>query len=99
VGSAIGELSGYLFGYGAEGLAGAEGSKTYRKVESWMKANGSAAAFVIFAFSALPNPLFDLAGLAAGSMRYPWWKFLAACALGKILKSVAFAYFGHALMP
>jgi len=36
----------------------------------------------------------DLAGIAAGSLRFPLWKFFFACWLGQVAKSLAQAYFG-----
>ena len=42
----------------------------------------------------IPNPLFDLAGLIAGLLKMPLWKFLLYCVIGKILKMMMFAYAG-----
>ena len=47
-----------------------------------------------FLFAAIPNPLFDIAGLAAGTLRYPLWRFYLSAGLGKIVKSVVFAFLG-----
>ncbi|MDD5317231.1 MAG: VTT domain-containing protein [Candidatus ainarchaeum sp.] len=91
IGSALGELSGYLLGFGGAGLVEDRRIAAYEETKKWMRSNGFLTIFVL---SALPNPVFDLAGIAAGSLGYPWWKFLAACALGKILKVTAFAYAG-----
>ena len=40
------------------------------------------------------NPLFDVAGAAAGILRFPLWKFLVACFLGKTPKSILVALAG-----
>ena len=37
-------------------------------------------------FAFIPNPFFDAIGFAAGVMRYPIWKFVLACFLGKSLR-------------
>jgi len=66
LGSALGELSGYLLGFGSSELAG-EKNQAYNKVRGWMNSNGF---ITIFVFSVIPNPLFDLAGIAAGSLKY-----------------------------
>jgi len=42
----------------------------------------------------IPNPFFDLAGMAAGMLKMPLPKFLIACLLGKIIKMWIFAYAG-----
>lgn len=93
LGSGLGELSGYLAGYGGEGILNAEKNASYRKIRSWLLAKDR-GALAIFALAAIPNPLFDLAGLAAGAVRYPVAKFLLACIAGKILKSIALAWLG-----
>ena len=38
----------------------------------------------VFVMAAIPNPLFDVAGMAAGSLRFPLWRFLLAAFLGKL---------------
>ena len=88
-GAAIGELSGYLAGFGGQVVA--ERTSVYNRMEEWMKKYGAWAVLVL-AF--IPNPLFDLGGLIAGTLRMPVLKFLAWCALGKILKMMLFAYGG-----
>jgi uncharacterized membrane protein YdjX (TVP38/TMEM64 family) len=48
----------------------------------------------IFVLSVIPNPFFDLAGIAAGTLRYPLWRFLLACWLGKTIKTTVVAWAG-----
>ena len=48
----------------------------------------------LFVLSAIPNPLFDLAGISAGVLHYPVARFLLACWLGKTIKALALAYLG-----
>lgn len=88
-GAAIGELSGYLAGF--SGQAVVEDSERYAQVVRWMKKYGDITILVL-AF--IPNPLFDLAGIIAGILKMPIWKFLIFCVLGKILKMMMFAYAG-----
>lgn len=90
---ALGELTGYLAGYG--GRAVIEDREIYARLEGWMKRRGG---LVIFFLSAIPNPLFDLAGIAAGSLRFPIWRFLLVCWLGKTLKDLAIARIGAEVM-
>ena len=47
---------------------------------------------LLFVVSLIPNPIFDLVGVAAGALRYPIWRFLIAVWAGKILKFSIFAY-------
>jgi uncharacterized membrane protein YdjX (TVP38/TMEM64 family) len=60
-------------------------------MEGWMKRRGWLAIFVL-AF--VPNPIFDLAGAAAGILKYPAWKFLLFCFLGKTPRSILIAFAG-----
>ncbi len=80
VGGAIGETTGYILGYSGRGVA--RGSKIYVRAEGWMRRRGFVT---IFLFSLLPFLPLDVAGMAAGVLRFPFWKFLLACFLGKAL--------------
>jgi len=95
VGSALGELSGYCAGLGGKVIVERKRKKMYKFVKGWMRRNGF---LTIFISAALPNPFFDIAGLAAGALDYPLWKFLLACGTGKVLKCVALAYLGRSLI-
>lgn len=92
-GAALGELSGYLVGF--SGQAVVEGSERYQRVVHWMEKYGDITILVL-AF--IPNPFFDLAGIVAGILKMPVWKFLIYCIVGKILKMMIFAYSGYWVM-
>jgi uncharacterized membrane protein YdjX (TVP38/TMEM64 family) len=92
-GSALGELTGYLVG--ASGRAVIEDKPRYQQIQGWMKQYG---LWVIFVLSLIPSPLFDIAGMIAGAMRIPVWKFLLACGAGKVIKSTLIAYAGAGTM-
>lgn len=89
MGEALGELTGFLAGYG--GRAMVEDRAAFQRLERWVRRYG---LWVIFILSVIPNPLFDLAGIAAGMLRFPPWQFLLSCWAGKTLKTVAFALAG-----
>ena len=89
VASAIGELTGYLLGFSGRELVGSR--RWQRAVERWMQRHGF---ITIWLFSLIPNPLFDAAGIAAGAVRYPVWKFVSACFTGKTLRFLAIALLG-----
>lgn len=80
---ALGEFSGYAMGYG--GTPAIEQRRAYRIVHGWMRRRGAAA---MFALAAIPNPLFDLAGVAAGALRMPLPRFFIAVLAGKTVKSM-----------
>lgn len=88
-GGAIGELTGYLAGYGGQAVV--ENTKIYEKISPWINKYG---AWVILVLSAIPNPFFDIAGIAAGVAKIPLWQFLLACWVGQTIKMAMFAYAG-----
>lgn len=92
-GDALGELTGYLAGYG--GRAVAEDSERYERVVIWTQKYG---LWVIFVLSVIPNPLFDLAGIAAGALKIPVYRFLIVCWIGKTIKTVLFAWGGSTVI-
>ncbi len=88
-GEAIGELTGYGIGYSGQGIAGK--SRLYNRFEQWVRARG---AIVIFVASLVPNPVFDVLGIAAGMLRYPLKRFLFFAWGGKTIKNIGIAYGG-----
>ena len=82
-GETIGEISGYSIGYGGRSMV--EGRGPYERVRKWMQRRGG---LVIFLVSLVPNPLFDLVGIAAGGLRFPLARFLAIVLVGKTLKGL-----------
>ena len=90
-GGALGELSGYLAGFGGQAVV--ENTAAFARVQPWVKKWGALAVLFL---AAIPNPFFDLAGIAAGILKIPLWKFLIACWIGQLIKMTAFAYAGSA---
>ncbi|MFC1976827.1 YqaA family protein [Chloroflexota bacterium] len=87
-GGALGEMTGYMIGYSGHGIA--RNSKVYTRAEGWLRKWG---VLTIFVFAATPSP-FDMMGMVAGLLRYPFWKFFLALLLGKIFKYVSIALAG-----
>lgn len=88
-GAALGELSGYLAGF--SGQAVVERVDIYDRLTGWMQRNGS---LTVLALAAIPNPFFDLAGVAAGSLKMPVLRFLLWCWFGELIKMLIFAFAG-----
>jgi membrane protein YqaA with SNARE-associated domain len=88
-GEALGELTGYAAGFG--GRAVIENQKAYARLERWMSRRGGITILIL---SIIPNPLFDLAGIAAGTLRYPLWRFLLIALVGKSIKTTLVAWGG-----
>lgn len=83
-GAAIGEIVGYMAGYGGRGIV--ENKKLYERLVGWLRRWGVVAIFIF----ALVPLFFDLLGLAAGILRFPLWKFILVCWLGRTLLYVVF---------
>ena len=83
----LGELTGYFLGYSGSGVL--ERRRYYHRVKGWMSRRGWLILFVI---SVVPNPLFDVAGIAAGALRYPLWRYFVVVGLGKQVKFFMIAY-------
>jgi membrane protein YqaA with SNARE-associated domain len=88
-GETLGELTGYAAGFG--GRAVIEDQKAYERLKTWMQRRGGITIFVL---SVIPNPFFDIAGIAAGTLGYPLWRFLLFCWLGKTIKTTLVAWAG-----
>ncbi len=94
LGAGLGEFSGYLAGYGGRSIV--ENRESYDWIVRQMRRYG---AWFIFAAALIPNPAFDVAGIAAGALRFPVGLFLAACIAGKTIRMVLLAYAGAGLLP
>jgi membrane protein DedA with SNARE-associated domain len=89
-GGAIGELSGYLAGF--SGQAVVERMDAYNRIKPWVDKYGGWAILVL---SAIPNPFFDIAGIAAGIAKMPIHIFLVFTLIGQLIKMTLFALAGH----
>lgn len=98
VGEALGELTGYAAGFGGRAIV--EDHARFERIQQRMRGH---VGLTILALSVFPNPFFDLAGIAAGTLRYPLWRFLLVCWLGKTIKTITVAWLGsqsiHILDP
>lgn len=88
-GAALGELTGYLAGFSGQEVV--ERVETYERFSQWMRKNGP---LTILFLSAIPNPFFDLAGLAAGALKMKIFRFLLWCWVGETIKMLVFSYAG-----
>ena len=83
----LGETTGYFLGY--SGRTVIIKTRIYQRLEGLMRRRGWLLLFLI---SVIPNPIFDIVGVAAGALRYPLWRFLAVVCVGKLIKFITFAY-------
>jgi uncharacterized membrane protein YdjX (TVP38/TMEM64 family) len=93
-GGALGEFSGYLAGF--SGQAVIERANIYDRMVQWVEKYGILA--VIF-LSAIPNPFFDLTGIAAGALKMQPVKFLFSVWIGVTIKMMIFSWAGASTLP
>jgi uncharacterized membrane protein YdjX (TVP38/TMEM64 family) len=89
-GGAIGELSGYLAGF--SGQAVIERTDVYERTKPWVDKYGG---WAILLLSGIPNPFFDVAGIAAGIAKMPLKTFLFFVWIGQLFKMTMIAYAGR----
>ncbi len=94
-GSGLGELTGYFAGRGGTALVGTDKISLLDSHKKWIT---KAESITLFVVAFLPNPFFDIAGIAAGILKIPVWRFLIAVILGKTARFILFAYFGFRLL-
>jgi len=84
VGAGIGEMVGYAVGQTGRGVV--KNNKMYLRLVVWIRRWGAIAIFILSMFPFF----FDVVGIAAGILRYPFWKFFLACWLGRTVLYVVF---------
>lgn len=92
-GAALGELSGYLAGF--SGQAVIEHASVYDRLTRWMNKNG---ILTVLFLAIIPNPFFDLAGVAAGALKMRLPTFLFWVWIGETIKMLIFAFAGNRLI-
>lgn len=88
-GAAVGEISAYLAGI--SGRAVIERMDIYRRIKPQIMKYGPLA---IFFLGVIPNPTFDLAGIAAGALKMTFWKFFLAVWAAQVIKMTFIAFAG-----
>jgi membrane protein YqaA with SNARE-associated domain len=103
IGMGLGEITAYVAG--ALGREVAQGRqvggpgwfrnavlKAARAIDWLLARYGMLTLFVL---SAVPNPVFEIAGLTAGAVRMNFWRFLGSVTAGKVVRGLALAYIGE----
>jgi membrane protein YqaA with SNARE-associated domain len=93
-GSAVGETVAFFPGRTGRGVV------KQTRVNNWIGRQMQKpwrGGLLLFAFSAPPNPAFDIAGLVAGAVGFPFWLFLSSVFLGRIVRMSLVAFAGLTL--
>jgi membrane protein YqaA with SNARE-associated domain len=94
LGSALGELTGYMAGAGGKALI--PQGRRYEQFTRFMQRHGM---LTIFLLGAIPNPIFDVGGLIAGALRMKVWKFILAAWAGKAIRLTLTAWACQSGLP
>jgi membrane protein YqaA with SNARE-associated domain len=103
IGMGLGEITAYIAGAGGREIAQGRQvggpqwfrtavNKTILAISWLMRRYGMITLFIL---AAIPNPVFEIAGLTAGAVRMKFWRFLGPVLAGKILRGIALAYLGE----
>lgn len=106
LGMTVGEITGYITGrlgrrvseaeqISVRGGIGERLRRVGRLIDRLMARYGVATLFVL---SAVPNPIFEIAGVTAGAVRMPIWRFLAAVGMGNTVRAIMLVIIGDAFL-
>ncbi len=82
-GATLGESLGYILGRWGKRIIIDRNGNFYQKAEKWLEKYGW---WAIIALSLQPILPFDIVGIVAGTLKYPFFKFLIFCFLGRVPK-------------
>lgn len=96
LGETLGGISIYMTGYGGgtalQDMKEGKIKNAYKRMTSWVERRGSLTLFVL---SAVVNPFFYPAALAAGALRFGIWRYFFICLIGKTIKGITVAAAGY----
>jgi membrane protein YqaA with SNARE-associated domain len=96
LGETVGGLSIYMTGYGGgtalKDMKEGKVKRTYMRMVGFVERRGSLTLFIL---SAVINPFFYPAALAAGALRFGIWRYTFICLLGKSIKGITVAAAGY----
>src|SRR3989338_240792 len=97
VGTSLGEITGYLVGYGGSGIV----NSAKNKIKLWIafkKIFHKHGFLTILIMAMIPLPFFDYVGILAGSMGYPIFKYYFATLVGRTIRNYFFALAGARIL-
>jgi len=96
LGETVGAVTIYMTGHGGgAALSNIKYGKVqaiYSRLMHWMERRGS---WTLFVLSAVLNPFFYPAALAAGALRFGLRRYFLICLAGKLIKGITVAYAGY----
>lgn len=103
VGMGLGEITAYVAGAAGSQVAREGNIEAPRLVRplvlrtidtvKWLMARFG--FLTLFILSAIPDPVFEVAGITAGAVRMAFWRFMTAVIGGSLVRGLVLAYAGH----
>lgn len=98
VGTSLGEITGYLVGYGGSGIV-SQGKIKNKLWIAFKKIFHKHGFMTILIVAMIPLPIFDYVGILAGSMGYSIYKYYLATLIGRTIRNYIFALAGARILP
>ncbi len=105
-GMTLAESTAYLAGMVGRGVAEERQMPLGGRIGRWLRRAASRIDWLmahygfltLLGLSAVPNPLFEFAGITAGAVRMKFWRFLLAVAIGKTTRVIILVIVGQAFL-
>lgn len=92
LGSTIGDTVGYFIG--SSGKKVVRVKNEHPKLEKLRSLFHHYGVIIILVAAFIPNVFFDAIGIVAGAAGYPFWRFVIAVFLGRLIRNIMLAYTG-----
>lgn len=89
----IGEVVGYSVGRGTGAFVSPEQQEKFRRIHRVISSHPRLVPFIIFMLGVLPIP-DDILLIPLGMIKYPFWKTIIPCLLGKFIMTTTFSVAG-----
>ncbi len=96
LGAAVGEITSYIVGRligASKKMKGSEMGEKFHRIKMKFEEKPASIPITIFLFALTPLP-DDAILVPMGMMKYPYWKSIPPCTLGKTILCTIIAYFG-----
>jgi membrane protein YqaA with SNARE-associated domain len=94
----LGEVVGYSVGRGTGALVSAEQKERFRRINELVSRHPRLTPLIIFMLGVLPIP-DDILLIPLGMIKYPFWKTIVPCLLGKFIMTTTFSVAGKYSLP
>jgi membrane protein YqaA with SNARE-associated domain len=91
-GASLGEGVGFVFGHSSRKISNSSTNKYFVLIENIIHHKHGGWLIVLLAF--IPNPFFDVVGIAAGAALFPLKRFLLLVFAGRFARDIIIAYAG-----